>query len=417
MVTPLAIACLVMFAGVGLYIEKSPVYPPFAMAACWAVFLCFHACSRSLLFPIHEETLCFYVAGAAAFFMGGLVAHFFYRPLQITAQYDKARVKNVLSVLLLILAIGFPYYLRFVAGLVGDLASGSLWTSGGFWVVLREQLIEESTETLSGFSSMDNLVVLADIAVLIAWYHRDAEKWRAWAAFSFFLIYNLLTAGRSGFVSVLISLFTIEVVRRRRIPWRPIVVFGLVFVVAFFGLALLVGKAGANTSESFAENVPVLADGFELYAIGSLVAFDNMYQHPSAIPPTQNIDRNFKILASKVGIRTEVPYLHAEFTPVAASGLDTNAYTIYFSYFPQLGTFGSLVMMFMLGGGVTWAYWTAVGGGPRAVIMYALLFYGIPLSGYSENYFNNLNFLAKMLLVTFLCYGLPSSRRQPAVPC
>jgi oligosaccharide repeat unit polymerase len=411
MVTILAITCLALFAGVSLFIERSPLYPPFAMSGCWAVFLCLHACSRSLLFPIHEETLCFYVIGALAFCVGGFFAHFFYRPKRITAQYDQARVKNVLSVFLLILCIGFPFYVRFITGLLADVASGNLW------VLLREQLIAEHTETLGGFSPMDNMVVLANITVLIAWYHRDTEKWRAWMAFAFFLVYNLLTAQRSGFVSILVSLFAIEVVRQRRIPWRTLVVLGLVFFIAFFGLAILVMKAGASPEQSLAENVPALVEGFQIYTIGGLVAFDNMYQHPTAIPPTQNIDRSFKILANKIGFRTEVPYLHAEFSTVGASGINTNVYTIYFTYFPQLGTLGSVAMMSLVGAGLTWVYFKAVGGGPRVVIMFAILFYGIPLSCFSENYFNNLNFLAKMLLATLLCYGLRSRRAQAPVPC
>ena len=411
MVTALAILCLALFAAISLSIERSPVYPPFAMAGCWAVFLCLHACSRAALFPIHAKTLCFYVAGALAFCVGGLFAHFFCCPKQITAQYDQSRLRTVLNIFLLILCVGFPFYLHFVSDLIADVASGNIWA------LLRQQLIEEHTETLSGFSLMDNLVVLADIAVLIAWYHRDTEKWRAWGIFALFLIYNALTAGRAGFASVLISLFAIEVIRRGRIPWRPLVGLGLVFVVAFFGLAILGGKAGASADESLAENMPALVEGLQLYTVGALVAFDNLYQHPSAIPPTQNIDRSFRILASKIGFRTDIPYLHPEFSTVGAFGINTNVYTIYFTYFPQLGTLGSLAMMLLLGVVVTWAYFKAIRGGPQAVIMFAILFYGIPLSGYSENYFLNLNFLAKMLLVTFLCYGLRPPRPQVSVPC
>ena len=102
---------------------------------------------------------------------------------------------------------------------------------------------------------------------------------------------------------------------------------------------------------------------------------------------------------------------------VGQYGLDTNAYTIYFSYFPQLGTLGSLAMMMGLGAIVTAVYFKATGGGPQAVIMFAILFYGIPLSGYSENYFNNLNFLAKVLLFTFLFYGVRYRRAPIPLPC
>jgi oligosaccharide repeat unit polymerase len=411
MVTILAITCLTLFAGVALYIERSAVYPPFAMAACWAAFLTFHACSRSVLFPIHEETVLFFVAGALSFWFGGLCVHFFYRPESSTGQYDSTRVKKILNVLLLILGVAFPFYVRFIFDLVGDVANG-MW-----WFVLKERLIEEHTRALSGFSVMDNLVVLADIVVIIAWYHRDTEKWRAWAAFGFFILYTLPTAARAGFVFVLLSLFTIEALRRRRIPWRALIALGLVFALAFFGLAILIGSSGASADQTLAENAPSLAMVFQLYAVGSLVAFDNLYRHPSAIAPTQDIDRNFKIIANKLGFRTEIPDLNAEFSTVGTYGLDTNAYTIYFSYFPQLGTLGSLAMMLLLGAVVTAAYFKAISGGPQAVIMFAILFYGIPLSGYSENYFMNLNFLAKMLLFTFLFYGVRSRRSPILIPC
>ena len=49
--------------------------------------------------------------------------------------------------------------------------------------------------------------------------------------------------------------------------------------------------------------------------------------------------------------------------------------------------------------------------GPQAVMIFAILFYAIPLSGYAEYYFNNLNFLAKMVLLTFICYGF--RHREP----
>ena len=403
MVTILAITCLLLFAGISRCLERSLLYPPFAMAGCWALLLFLHACS-GLLLPLHEETLCFYVAGAVAFCLGGFVVHFFYPPGRASVAYDRSRVRNILTIFLLILTVGFPSYLSFITGLVGDWGSGSLWASGGFWVILRQRLIEEQAEALGGFSGMDNLVVIADVTALIAWYHRDTEKWRAGAAFAFFLAYNLLTAGRAGFVSILLALFAIEVIRRRRVPWRPMVALALVFVVAFFGLALLVGKAGANTNDSLSESAPVLIDGLELYAVGSLVAFDHLYLHPGTIPPTQNIDRNFRILAGKFGFRSEVPYLHADFRTVGAAGIGTNTYTIYFTYFPQLGTAGSLAMMLLLGVMVTGAYCRAAGGEPQAVILFATLFYGIPLSGYSENYFLNLNFLTKMALVLACCY-------------
>ncbi len=353
----------------------------------------------------------FYLLGVLGFCLGGCAVHFWLRPEPATAEWDGRRVSRVLNLLLAVLCIGFPFYWRYISGLLSDAAASDLWIS------LRAQLLAEHLETVSGFSAMDNLTVVADLTVLIAWYHRDTEKVRAWAAFVVFAVYNVLTAGRSGFVSVLVSLFTIELMRVRRIRWRSTLILGTVLVVAFCGLGILLRKAGADQADTLAENAPALVKGVQLYAIGGVVAFDKMYEHPGLIPATQNIDRNFRIAASKLGIREEIPILHPEFTTVDVNGGNINVYTVYYSYFPEFGTLGSVFMMALLGALVTWAFFKALSGHPRPVIFFALLFYGIPLSSYNENYFMNLNFLVKMFVLTCCCYGLPIRHRRCAAPC
>ena len=94
-----------------------------------------------------------------------------------------------------------------------------------------------------------------------------------------------------------------------------------------------------------------------------------------------------------------------------------NIYTIYFSYFPQFGTAGSLGMMFLLGAGVTFAYLKALTGGPQAIMIFGILFYAVPLSGYAEYYFMNLNFLGKMVLLSFVCYGFGGRKSVDPLPC
>jgi hypothetical protein len=73
--------------------------------------------------------------------------------------------------------------------------------------------------------------------------------------------------------------------------------------------------------------------------------------------------------------------------------------------------------MLLLGAGVTWSYCRAMAGGAAAVIIFAILFYGVLLSGYAENFLLNLNFLAKMLIFTFVCYGFSSQRPKRTLQC
>ena len=75
------------------------------MAASWASFLGFLACSRSYLFGLHDETSFFFVIGVLAFCTGGVLIHYHYRPNRRTIWYDPIRVRKILNILLAVLLV------------------------------------------------------------------------------------------------------------------------------------------------------------------------------------------------------------------------------------------------------------------------------------------------------------------------
>jgi oligosaccharide repeat unit polymerase len=132
-------------------------------------------------------------------------------------------------------------------------------------------------------------------------------------------------------------------------------------------------------------------------------------QYPASVAPVWNMWRVFQLTANKFGASFDVPSIHAQYTDIS-NDYNNNVYTIYFSYYPDYGLVGVCVVMAILGAVVTAIYHKAIRGNPRAVVLYAFVFSGIVLSGFSEYFFLGANFWFKAILYTMLAYRfLPAS--------
>src|SRR5207247_643534 len=85
---------------------------------------------------------------------------------------------------------------------------------------------------------------------------------------------------------------------------------------------------------------------------------------------------------------------------------DTNVYSIYFAYYPDYGLAGASIIMLVLGAILTRVYQKAIRGNPRALVLYASVFSGILLSGFSEYFLLTINFWVKAVVYTTAIYGL-----------
>jgi oligosaccharide repeat unit polymerase len=191
--------------------------------------------------------------------------------------------------------------------------------------------------------------------------------------------------------------------KEKKPNWKVITALALAFVITFAAIAILVRKGDVDKNASFVENLPAVADGFLWYALGGLVGFDTIYHHPTQIEANQNLDRYFRVIAKKFDNRIEVPPVHSEYVTIGPGG-NMNVYTAYFSYYPQLGFFGTTLVLLLLGAFLVWTFLAAQSRNPQAAILFSVLFAGLVLTGYAENLLLNLNFLAKMFFVTWLMY-------------
>ena len=402
----LVISLLGTLAFVNRRVAGTFLYPPAMFAALWAIYLSLYAVSGSLFFSIGDDTLFFYAWCVCAFSAGGYAVLLFSRRRRtqdftpdITDQ-RRRRIHLFLDLLLLILVVGLPFYVRYILSLISD--TGLV----GFFITIRAKMVELSDEMLDTVSFMDNLAVLANAVPLLIYYEDDgsrARRWRTWLSLFLALIYNLLTAGRAGFVSLILALFAMHWLKEKKPNWKVLTALGLAFVITFVAIAILVRKGDVDKNASFVENLPAVADGFLWYALGGLVGFDTIYHHPTQIEANQNLDRYFRVIAKKFDNRVEVPPVHSEYVTIGPGG-NMNVYTAYFSYYPQLGFLGTTLVLLLLGTSLVWIFLAAQSGNPQAAILFSVLFAGLVLTGYAENLLLNLNFLAKIFFVTWLMY-------------
>ena len=403
------IAVIVALALLALLNRRSAnsfLYPPALFAGVWSIYLFLLWWAGKLFYQIAEDTLFFYFCGALTFSAGGLCCSLFARPLQnnlcltspATSPGRRKALRRVLDVLLILLLLALPWYWRHIVQVAAQAGISDLWAA------IRVQMIVEGTENTGAFRLMDNLVVLALILALLIYYEDDGTRTcrlRTYIAAALAFVYTLTTATRSSGVALALYLLALHWFKRGRITRNAAVSFLLVFVLIFSGLGILVRKGEARPEASLTENVPALVDGLLWYSLGGIVAFDTVLHEPTRVSPTQSVFRPILVAGSKLGLKRNVPQLHAEYVPIGP-GKDMNIYTMYFSYVPEFGVAGTMLVMFVLGAAITAVYWWARRGSTIATLMFSVLFAGIVLSAFAENLVSTMNFTAKLLIFTWV---------------
>ncbi|HEY7618076.1 MAG TPA: O-antigen polymerase [Terriglobales bacterium] len=409
---------LALLAILNRCLASSFLYPPALFAGVWTLYLTLLWLSGESFFQIGEDTLSFYFCAALAFSLGGLCVRVFWRPGPgaLTVPFTtvpperQAALHCVLDGLLIILVAALPVYWRYVVRLASQAEIGDLWAA------IRLQMIVEGTENTGALRFMDNLVVLALILALIAYYEDDGtrrRRIRTCLAVGLAFVYTFTTATRASGVTLVLCLLALHWLKHRRVTRRALLSLLLVFVIMFSTLGILLRKGEAQPEATLAENVSALVDGFLWYSLGGIVAFDAVFHEPTRVPPTQSVFRPLLLVANKLGANLDIPPLHAEYIPIGPAK-DMNVYTMYFSYFPACGRARTMLVMFILGFATTAIYDLASAGNRTATFVFAVLFAGIVLSAFAENLISSMNFTAKLLLVTWALYGWAGRSRGPA---
>ncbi|PHO07905.1 hypothetical protein BFT35_03995 [Thermoanaerobacterium thermosaccharolyticum] len=212
------------------------------------------------------------------------------------------------------------------------------------------------------------------------------------------LIYQLLMGTRSGAVDMILALLGVEIIREGKLKFKSFIKLGipLIFVITF--IAYFVGKSGVDKTKPFLQNIGAFYKDIITYLFGGMAAFDKAVMYHGLISSNGGVKRFFLQTAKSFGFNVYVPSLHMQFTSIGP-GLVTNVYTIYSYYYIDYGLLGTCFFVFLLGIISSFIYKKAKSGNDLYCVLYGFFVSGIILSVYNENFYTNLNFLIKVIII------------------
>lgn len=408
-------AALLLLTVINVAIGRSLLYPPAVFSAAWTGLLLWLSLVGDRFFPLSSRTLGIFLVGGLSLSLGGLFVSFFEggRPgFREAASRSERTLKRLLDFGFWICLLALPNRLMRLKALAGPETEMNP-LSPTFWLSVRRAHIAEWEENrLSGLAFSDNIILLASLLALAALAEDVARKRlrpRTAGLIVVAIVYNLMVAARANAIVFIVGVVAAALMVSRRIPWK-VVVLSLMVVAFIFSLMAVFLHKGGSVTASAEENVAGIRESFELYGLGGIVAFDHTVRVPNDIPPNWSVTRSFVQVANKLGGRFELPSLHADYSQVS-NHEEMNVYTMYWAYFPHFGWAGVAIFPFVLGVVLTWLFWSAQAGDPRARLVYALAIAGLVLSGFSEEFFMNLTFLLKAMAFSWVVYGIPRGRR------
>jgi oligosaccharide repeat unit polymerase len=407
----ISILLFAALAGLNYRLAGSLLYPPALFASTWAVLLSLLLASGDMYYPISGQTMIVYLAGAAAFSVGAAMPTCFF-----AQSFRKAPPPLLWKPGSLVLTGGLILLIAVLPLFWGNIQDIGYSASGeDFWRAVRAESIAQnddwSVKTLSlllweGCSVLAVLLAASAVAeVEKSRYSRIRMILLVLTA----LLYGMMSGASSGAVTLMAGLIGIDAIRHKRL--RTVVIAGglTVAIASFAVIAALLSKGIAEADASISENLVGIAELVGVYVLGGVVAFDAVVQYPASITPVWSIWRTFQLTANKFGADFDVPSVHAEYTDIS-NAYNGNVYTMYFSYYPDYGLIGVCVIMAILGALLAVIYQKANNGNPRALVLYAFVFSGIVLSGFSEQFFLGANFWAKAIFYVMVAYRfLPAS--------
>jgi oligosaccharide repeat unit polymerase len=374
---------------------RSAFYPAVVFCAVWAADILLLWFAGSYFLPLSATTLAIFTSGCLAFSGGSLVALMSEQKPAKQVPLSGGSNRN-LNLFLILLLFAFPFYLRWIIGLASESTAATLlqavrYATVDFW------------GNPPGYTLFMNLATLARIIALFSYF--EGGPLRRAFAISLSVVFDLLMGARGSVVTFLCALVCLEWIKTRHLPWKVLVSFSLIFIFAFSLIAIEVGKGDARPDAPVAENAVAIGRGFVEYAAGGLVAFDHVVRNPNVVPHSVRIDRFLIETLNKLGAHFKLPDDYDMWIDIGP-GL-ANVYTFYFAYI-DFGYIGMMAIVFLLGLVITLFYKKAIRGSRISALIYSMLFAGIILSTFGENFFLATNFLSKLLVVYWLIYRLPA---------
>jgi len=403
---PITILIIVLLVFINYYLSgRSAMYPPVVFCSVWTVDLLLLWGCGSYFHAVSVPTLFIITCGCAVFSIGSL-AVFLFPPRRPKRQFFSDRSNHNLSLLVFLIALGVPFFLRWV------LAIASKSDAATLLMAVRIATVRGAEDLPAGYSLFMNMVSVAMIVAMISFCEKG--KLRTVVALCLAILLSLLTGAKVGVFLLLGSVMAIDsMVNRRRIRWKVIAVVFLALIVVFGFVSMEVHTGRASPGASLVDNLVSVSHLLAAYTVGGIVAFDRVVRDPSVVPHNWSISRVFLLTLNKLGAHFQVPSLNANYVDVGYNAYPENVYTFYFAYL-DYGFAGMMFIVLALGYIIAHFYTLARSGSKISLLIYSSLFTGLALSAFSEYFFLNLNFLAKLYCISWLFYRLPVQWRARA---
>jgi oligosaccharide repeat unit polymerase len=300
----------------------------------------------------------------------------------------------------------FPEYWQ----MASDLAKGA--TGGDFLTLIRARSVMQAQE-VGSLDAVKNLPVVATLVCYALWIETDgswSRRIRAWVATFLALVYGVLTGSKgNGVITILGVVFVLAVLGKLKV--KAAVISLSLAVALFFAGILYVNFAYAKTDSTPKQRIArFVAKQVELYWLSGPVNFDRVAQNPGEIPHVQDIDHFPKQTLNSLHLgKWEVPSIHAMQVQSSSDPEmpPSNVYSIYFSYYPEFGFPGVVILTGIAGflSSIVFAY--ARGGSRSMVAFYGQLAVATILSFNGDHYYMGGNQFAKSLLLYWIIYQSP----------
>jgi oligosaccharide repeat unit polymerase len=388
-----------------LRVTRSALSPSVLFTAVWSISLMGLLLSGGTFYRISQLTLLIYFVGAIAFSLGGALGQAARQVSSYPASAKASAIDDssqhmrrvVMDLILLVLIVGLPVYWFQAVEQFGGASDLTL-------ALIRSQDVEQSGTTGS-FNLVRNFPLLSALTAYALYYENDGTAsrwWRAYMAAGLAIVYGSILGTKMTAVTVLVTIFFIVSLRGGKMR-VGIALAVAAFAIVAFSVGLVLINFAYQDVRSPVELLHSILEGIQSYWLGGLVAFERIVQDPHAIESTQSIGRFFVETANSLGAQFYVPSLHAEYTDISGT-LNTNVYTIYFTYYKDFGLGVTALLMCGVGFLCGYVYEWARNGRPIPVLFYAILAVAILLSIHAEHFLIGLNGYVKTALFFFVLY-------------
>jgi oligosaccharide repeat unit polymerase len=332
-----------------LVVSKNFFYPPSIFTLIWTVvifsYLVILLINKNEVYILDTICLLIFVIGEFLFSLFGLLALLQNNVSKIKHVPISTIIKYKFDVVLFsILLFLLPIYLNAISNIV---ASSKL-KDVNFYFALRYEYIYNDVKI--GILDYINTLSVFSFAVVQYKYQfikkglplGSLEKCYKFI-FNFLVFgYAFLSTGRAYFLLLLSILFMYKIVAKT-IQKKHFIYGILFFLLIFVANALILGK-GANTDHSFLENTSSILENIFTYFLGGIYGFNNAYKQGFVYDYGENVFRFFIALANAVGLVSTKP--KEVLLPYISNPIETNVYSLYYTYFKDFGFFGLTFISF-----------------------------------------------------------------------